>query len=216
MNALILQSQRWLTKLSGTIGGFISSLGGLGVMVIAIADSSFLSLPEGNDLLIVILSTGKSWGNMIYYVGMTIIGSVMGCLLLYTVGRRGGSPVLRRRFSERSIARAERLFARYGVLTVLIPSILPPPMPFKIFVLCAGVFRLKTLEFLTAILIGRTVRYSMWGILAVLYGNSVKEYMQENLHVVGMVLFGIFALVIAGTVVYYLRRMRLRQSDSSR
>ena len=216
MNSLLLISQHWLTKLSGTIGGFISSLGGLGVMVIAIADSSFLSLPEGNDLLIVILSTGKSWGNMIYYVGMTIIGSVMGCLLLYTVGRRGGSPVLRRRFSERSIARAERLFARYGVLTVLIPSILPPPMPFKIFVLCAGVFRLKTLEFLTAILIGRTVRYSMWGILAVLYGNSVKEYMQENLHVVGMVLFGIFALVIAGTVVYYLRRMRLRQSDSSR
>ena len=215
MNALILQSQHWLARLGDTIGGLISGLGGLGIMVIAIGDSSFLSLPEGNDLLIVILSTGRSWGNMIYYVGMTIIGSVTGCLLLYTVGRKGGSPVLRRKFSERSLMRAERLFERYGVLTVLIPSMLPPPMPFKIFVLSAGVFRLKAPEFLTAVLIGRTIRYSMWGILAVLYGNSVKEYMQQNLHVIGVVLLGIFALAIAGTLAYYLYRVRLSRSSSN-
>jgi len=215
MNVLILQSQHWLARLGDTIGGLISGLGGLGIMVIAIGDSSFLSLPEGNDLLIVILSTGRSWGNMIYYVGMTIIGSVTGCLLLYTVGRKGGSPVLRRKFSERSLMRAERLFERYGVLTVLIPSMLPPPMPFKIFVLSAGVFRLKAPEFLTAVLIGRTIRYSMWGILAVLYGNSVKEYMQQNLHVIGVVLLGIFALAIAGTLAYYLYRVRLSRSSSN-
>ena len=215
MNALVLQSQHWLARLGDTIGGLISGLGGLGIMVIAIGDSSFLSLPEGNDLLIVILSTGRSWGNMIYYVGMTIIGSVTGCLLLYTVGRKGGSPVLRRKFSERSLMRAERLFERYGVLTVLIPSMLPPPMPFKIFVLSAGVFRLKAPEFLTAILIGRTIRYSMWGILAVLYGNSVKEYMQQNLHVIGVVLLGIFALAIAGMLAYYFYRVRLSRSSSN-
>ena len=215
MNALVLQSQHWLARLGDTIGGLISGLGGFGIMVIAIGDSSFLSLPEGNDLLIVILSTGRSWGNMIYYVGMTIIGSVTGCLLLYTVGRKGGSPVLRRKFSERSLMRAERLFERYGVLTVLIPSMLPPPMPFKIFVLSAGVFRLKAPEFLTAVLIGRTIRYSMWGILAVLYGNSVKEYMQQNLHVIGVVLLGIFALAIAGMLAYYFYRVRLSRSSSN-
>lgn len=210
MFSLILSNQHWLAKLASAVSSFIMSLGGPGVLFLAVGDSSFLSLPEGNDILIVLLSTGKSWGNMAYYVSMTIIGSVLGCLLLYSVGRRGGSPMLRRRFSQESIQRAERLFEKYGILTVVIPSILPPPMPFKIFVLSAGVFRLKALEFLTAVLIGRTIRYFMWGILAVLYGNSVKLYMQENLNLIGMILFGGFALVVLTSIVYYFKRIRVR------
>ncbi len=193
---LLISDQHWLAKLWAAVSSFVISMGGPGVMCLAVCDSSFLSLPEGNDLLIVVLSSGKSWGNMAYFVAMTIMGSVLGCLLLYSVGRKGGSPLLRRRFSPRSIDKAEKLFEKYGMLTVVIPSILPPPMPFKIFVLSAGVFRLKTLEFLVAVLVGRTIRYSMWGILAVLYGNSVKLFMQRNLHMVGLVLFGIFILGI--------------------
>ena len=76
--------------------------GGLGVMLLAIADSSFLSVPEGNDLLIVILSAGKSWGTMAYYVGMTTIGSVIGCILLYSVGRKG-----RQSYFEAQVFRGE-------------------------------------------------------------------------------------------------------------
>lgn len=215
MLSLILSSQHWLAKLGGSLSAFIEKLGGLGVMVLAVGDSSFLSLPEGNDLLIVILSTGKSWGNMAYFVGMTITGSVLGCLLLYLVGRKGGNRMLRRKFSERSIAKAEMLFRRYGMLTVVIPSILPPPMPFKIFVLSAGVFRLKTPEFITAVVIGRTIRYSMWGILAVLYGNSVKLYMEQNLNVVGMVLFGGFALAALMGGIYCWRRIREKRERAA-
>jgi membrane protein YqaA with SNARE-associated domain len=81
-------------------------------------------------------------------------------------------------------------------------------MPFKIFVLGAGVFRLKGLEFLMAVVIGRTIRYSMWGILAVLYGNSVKLYMQKNLNVIGMILLGVFALLILVSVWCYYQRIR--------
>jgi len=215
MLSFFISTQHWLAKLAGTASEFITSLGGPGVLVLAIGDSSFLSVPEGNDLLIVILSAGKSWGNMAYFVSMTIIGSVLGCLLLYTVGRKGGSPMLRRRFSQENIDRAERLFKKYGLLTVVIPSILPPPMPFKIFVLSAGVFRVKAVEFLTAVVIGRTIRYSMWGILAVLYGNSVKVYMQQNLDLIGMVLFGGFALLILVTAVVCLRRLRLGRSGTA-
>jgi membrane protein DedA with SNARE-associated domain len=206
MLSLILSSQHWLTRLGGSLSALITSLGGLGVLCLAIGDSSFVSFPEGNDLLIVILSTGKSWGNMAYFVGMTIIGSVVGCLLLYYLGRKGGSPLLRRRFAQQSIDRAEKLFERYGILTVLIPSILPPPMPFKIFVLSAGVFRLKPLEFLVAVVVGRTLRYATWGILAVLYGNSVKRYMQENLNLAGIILLGCFATVVAVSLYFYFRR----------
>jgi membrane protein DedA with SNARE-associated domain len=208
MLSLMLSNQHWLAKLGDSLSSLLSGIGGPGVMLLAIGDSSFLSLPEGNDLLIVILSTGRSWGNMAYYVAMTIMGSVIGCMLLYSVGRKGGSPVLRRKFSPRSIERAERLFERYGLLTVLIPSILPPPMPFKIFVLSAGVFRLKVLEFAAAVVIGRTIRYSMWGILAVLYGNSVKLFMQQNLDLIGIILFVAFTLAICAALVYYFRRTR--------
>jgi membrane protein YqaA with SNARE-associated domain len=208
MFPVMLYIYPWL----GRAGEFLHSLAlkmhGVGLMLVAIADSSFLSIPEGNDVLIVVLATGNTWKTMAYFVTMTIAGSVTGCLLLYTVGRKGGSPLLRRRFSEKNIERAERLFEKYGILTVVIPSILPPPCPFKIFVLSAGVFRLKTLEFFTAVVIGRTIRYSIWGILAVLYGNAVKTSMQKNLPALGLALFGVFLLVIGITAMMYGRRLR--------
>jgi len=215
MNLLILSDQHWLAKLSSSIGAAISGLGGLGVLILAIGDSSFLTVPEANDLLIVILSSGKSWGNMAYYVGMTVIGSVIGCFLLYSVGRRGGSPILRRRFSQQKVDRAEMLFKKYGILTIVIPSILPPPLPFKIFVLSAGVFRLNILEFLAAVVIGRTIRYSMWGILAVLYGNTFKQYMQQNLNSIGTILLILFGLVLAAVLGFYLYRRKSQKNHNA-
>ncbi len=208
MFSLMLSDHHWLAKLGSSASAWITSFGGFGIMLIAIGDSSFLSIPEGNDVLIVILSTGKAWGQMAYYVGMTITGSVIGCLILYSVGRKGGNPILRRRFSAQRIERAEKLYKRYGVLAVAIPSILPPPMPFKIFVLSAGVFRLNAFAFLAAVVIGRTIRYSMWGILAVLYGNSVKLFMQQHLDFIGVVLFCCFMLAVAAVFAFYLSRKR--------
>jgi membrane protein DedA with SNARE-associated domain len=212
MYTLMLANQHWLVRLGGSAYTLITSYGGLGVLLLAIADSSFLSIPEGNDILIVILSAGNSWGNMAYYVGMTITGSVIGCMLLYCFGRKGGNPILRRRFSSRSIDRAEKLFEKYGVLAVVIPSILPPPMPFKIFVLSAGVFRLKFSMFIAAVAVGRTIRYSMWGILAVTFGNSVKLYMQKNLNFVGIILLSVFVLAVAATIAFYRYRMRTNRA----
>ena len=77
-------SHDWWAGIWGSISGGISAFGGLGLMLLAIVDSSFLSVPEGNDLLIVVLSAGKSWGIMSYYVAMTTIGSALGCILLYS------------------------------------------------------------------------------------------------------------------------------------
>lgn len=126
---------------------FIVSLGGPGLFFIALADSSFLSLPEGNDILIVVLSTGQSWQSMTYYVVMTTLGSIAGCALLYSVGRRSGT-FLRKRLKEEKMKEVEALYRRWGVWAVVIPSVLPPPTPFKIFVLSAGLFRLSFVKFL--------------------------------------------------------------------
>lgn len=206
--ALSFSDPHWIEKLGSSASAWIMSLGGLGIFILAIGDSSFLSVPEGNDILIILLSAGGSWGHMAYFVGLTILGSVIGCLLLYLVGRKGGNPILRKRFSEQRIEWAENLFKRYGILTVLIPSIIPPPMPFKVFVLSAGVFRLNLAAFLTAVVIGRTIRYSTWGILAVLYGASVKEYMQGNLYTIGWVFLVAFGFLIAIAIIYYIYQKR--------
>jgi membrane protein DedA with SNARE-associated domain len=213
MNGLMFIGHDWWAGIWGSISGGISAFGGLGLMLLAIVDSSFLSVPEGNDLLIVVLSAGKSWGTMTYYVAMTTIGSVLGCILLYSVGRKGGSPLLKRRFSPGKIERAEKLFDRYGIMTVLIPSILPPPLPFKIFVLSAGVFRMNIFSFLTAIVIGRAIRYAIWGVLAVLYGNPVKRFMQQNLRDVGIALIAAFILVSALITIYCVRRLKETKSE---
>ncbi len=188
-------------------------MNGLGLLLVAIADSSFLSLPERNDALIVMLSIGNTWANMMYYVSMTIAGSVIGCLLLYTVGRKGGSPLMKRRFSKKTIERAERLFEKYGILTVVVPSMLPPPFPFKVFVLGAGVFRLRVSEFLMAVVVGRLVRYSTWGVLAVLYGRQVRAYMERRLPVAGIALIVVFLLVVAGIVMLRRRDRRMAEDE---
>jgi membrane protein YqaA with SNARE-associated domain len=176
------------------------------ILLVAVADSSFLTIPEGNDLLIVVLSAGKPWNRMLFYVLLTIVGSVLGCFLLYSIGRKGGNPLLKRRFSESAIQRTERIYSKFGALSVFIPSILPPPCPFKVFVLSAGVFRLGKLKFITAVTIGRSIRYLTWGILAVLYGDPVRVYLQQNARKIGVLFFVAFILVVVMLVVVYLRR----------
>jgi membrane protein YqaA with SNARE-associated domain len=194
----------WLKTLLHHLYVFAQGLGGPGLLLVALLDSSFLSVPEGNDLLIVVLSTGRGWSEMTYYVTMTIIGSVSGCSLLYAVGRRGGG-FFERRLKPSRLERARQAYRRWGVWAVVVPSILPPPTPFKIFVLSAGLFRLPFSRFFVAVLVGRSIRYFMWGILAVLYGEAAKRFIQQNLPAVGVAL----ALALAlGLSVYIVLRVR--------
>lgn len=184
---------------------FVLSLGGVGLFFLALADSSFLSIPEGNDILIVVLSTGRSWEMMCYYVLATASGSVVGCTLLFMVGRRGGRFV-QRRLSGARMAQFERLYHRWGLWAILIPSLLPPPTPFKIFVLAAGVFGVTLRKFLIAVGIGRSLRYFTWGILAVLYGEAARHYLEENIQTIGLVLFITFMAILVTFLVFRLRR----------
>ena len=127
-----------MRRLLAWIQGFAESLGGPGLFIIAFLDSSFLSFPEVSDALIVLL-TVQHPERMVFYALITTIGSVAG--LLRALHRR---PAGRRSVSPQALPRAPRRsgdgrFRRHGMLSVLVPSLLPPPMPFKIFVLAAGV-----------------------------------------------------------------------------
>jgi len=175
--------------------------------MMALADSSFLSLPEGNDVLIVVLSTGQTWGLMTYYVLMTTFGSVCGCSVLYSVGRRGGKFMKTRLIGEKA-EEMKSMYRRWGTWSVLIPSILPPPTPFKVFVLSAGLFRIPFPKFLLSVVIGRSIRYFMWGILAVLYGEVVGEFIEDNLPLVGTFLFLLLIAIISCYGVKWFRKRK--------
>ena len=187
------------------VKGFALSLGGPGLFVIAFLDSSFLSFPEVCDLLIVWL-TLQHPERMLYYALMTTLGSVAGCCALYWLGRKGGEAFFRRRFQPAHVDRAMRIFRKYGVLAILVPSLLPPPMPFKIFVLSAGVAKVRIAHFLIAAFIGRGLRYFGEGFLALWYGEAAIEFLRANARQVGLVL-GIVILV-AGVAWFWLRRRR--------
>lgn len=188
-----------------TIQEWASQLGGLGLFIIALLDSSFLSFPQVNDLLIIVLST-KYPERMPYYAGMTTIGSLIGCFLLYGVARRGGEVFLRKRLKGRYVDRAITLYQRHGLLAVVVPALLPPPVPFKVFVLLAGAAAVSPVRFGIAVGIGRGIRYFGQGYLAVLYGEQAAEFMRDHGTAIGIGL-AVTALVVAAAI-FLLRRRR--------
>src|SRR5438067_13848932 len=122
---------------------------------------------------------------MLIYVATAIIGSTAGSLGLYTISQRAGHRALNR-FSESKQKRVKDLIDRYDVLSVLVASVLPPPFPFKLFVISAGVFRLNLLRFTIAIAVGRTFRYLLEGYLAARYGEHAREILAHYYPSIGM------------------------------
>src|SRR5579862_2352184 len=105
------------------------TLGGPGLFLVAFLDSSFLPLPGITDVLLVVV-TLRNPAAMLWYVAMTVAGSVVGCLALHYLGRKGGEALVRKRFTGEKIGRAMAALQRHGVMAVLVPSLLPPPSPF--------------------------------------------------------------------------------------
>lgn len=190
--------------------GFAVTLGGPGLFLIAFLDSSFLSFPEVVDLLIVVFVTAHK-ERMVYYALLSTLGSMAGCFALFLVGRKGGEAFLRRRLHERHVNRAMAVFQRYGLLAVAVPSLLPPPFPFKPFVLVAGVARVKPFDFLAAVAIGRGIRYFGEALLAYWYGERAGTFIQENARPVSLALAAV--LLLGGAIWIWAHR---RKSSASR
>ena len=199
-----------MSRIVNWVQTFALSIGGPGLFIVAFLDSSFLSLPEINDLLVILLVI-QNKERMAYYALLATLGSVAGCLVLYFLGRKGGETLVRRRFGGPRLDRAMALYHRYGVLAVAIPAILPPPSPFKVFVLLAGVAGLPVVQFVTAIALARGLRYFGEGWLAVRYGDQAIALLEENGRTVSLVVAG----VVVAAVVAYLVWSRRRPADSS-
>jgi membrane protein YqaA with SNARE-associated domain len=159
--------------------GLALSLGGPGLFAVAFLDSSFISLPQINDLLVVLMVV-RNKSLMPYYAAMATAGSVVGCYVLYLIAERGGEAFLAKRLKAGHTERALALYRRRGVLALMVPAILPPPAPFKLFVLMAGVAEIRPLTFVASIAAARGLRYLVLGALAVRYGDAALELMRTR------------------------------------
>lgn len=155
----------------------LPTLGPAGLFVVAFFDSSFLSLPEINDILVVTscsVDPASAW----IPITMATLGSLAGCSVLWVIGRRGGEPLLERRFGKAQVARTRVAFERWDLLALIVPALLPPPMPFKIFVLSAGVFGVPWRRFAGTLILARGLRYVFWGLMGIFFGDEALEMLR--------------------------------------
>ncbi len=147
-------------------------LGIWGPFVIAFADSALLGMPVD---FVVATYVYQDRRRLLLYIAMASLGSALGSIPLYIVGYLGGEKVLRKRISEERFLKIHRSFERHEFWALMFPGMLPPPTPFKIFVLGAAVFEMRFRDFLVAIFLGRFVRFGVLSVLVLYFGPQIVE-----------------------------------------
>ena len=194
----------WKQKIVAFAGG----LGAPGLFLISFLDSSVLTFPVINDLLLIDLSMQRP-ARMALYASMAALGSLLGCILLYFLARKGGEAVFRKKAGSRADA-IHHWLERNGFGGMLVAALLPPPTPFKFFVLAAGVFELPLASFTAAIALARVLRYFTVGYLAVKYGSQAMPFL--GAHKLGVAL-GVLVFVAFS---YGMSRLVLRGGGSQK
>ena len=179
----------------------VASAGGLGLFLIAFLDSSVLTFPVINDLLLIDLTVHNP-ARMPYYAAMATLGSVGGCLLLYYLARKGGEAM----FHKHAGPRAQQIRAwinRNGFVSILVTALLPPPTPFKVFVIAAGALEMPMRTFVLGLLVARGFRFFAEGFLAVKYGDQAGGFLlTHKLELAGITLGVVLCLYLASRLAF--------------
>jgi membrane protein YqaA with SNARE-associated domain len=180
-------------KILAWLQGLVLTFGGGGLFVVTFFDSSVLSFPFFPDAVLIQLCVANH-ARMPYYAAMAALGSLCGCLVLYGLAKKGGEAF----FHKHARGKAERIkqwVEKNAFLSAFIPAILPPPFPFKPFVLAEGVFQVPWRTFLLAILLGRGLRYGLEGVLAVRYGDGALDFLKAHGAAVALLVLGVILLL---------------------
>ncbi len=169
--------------------------GAFGLIGLSFVDSGLMPLPEAIDALVVAM--GLTYPNKIpEYVMAAALGSVLGCVFLYFIAARGGHAFLERRLGAKRAQQIRVRFEKYEFITLLVTSMLPPPTPFKAFILTAGVVEVNPWKFAGAIGLGRLFRYTVEAYLALRYGQAALTWTGAHGLQIGMGVMGAMAAVI--------------------
>jgi len=194
---------------------FFWHFGGIGLLVLGILDSSFLFAPLGNDLLVV-AATARSHSVplMLYYAGMSSVGSVLGCLLVDLIFRRAGEHELQKHLSQRRMDDFRRRINDHAALALVVAAVAPPPFPFTLFVMAASALQYPRKKLLTLVGAARMVRFTALGALALVFGRRILQIAQNG--VVQGFLIGLIVVCIVGSVLSVVGWIRRSRRESPR
>jgi membrane protein YqaA with SNARE-associated domain len=164
--------QEWLAGVAATLGPW-------GIFLVALGDSAFVPLPQGVDALLIAQAIAAP-STAYLAAGLAVIGSLAGSLILYGIARRGGRLMLQKKASSKGIAAMQRQIEKYDALVLLLPTMIPLPLPMKLFVIAAGVFQMKLTRFIAVIVFARCVRYFGEAFVALRYGEETTAFLKEN------------------------------------
>jgi len=189
-------------------------LGGFGLILLGLLDSSIIPLPGSMDILTVVLAAraDRFW---FYYAVMATIGSVLGGYITFHLARKQGKESLGKRLSKKRMKKVTEIFERWGIWAIVVPAILPPPMPMVPFVLAAGAMQYSAKKFVVAFLIGRGIRFTLLAFLAAKYGGSLLRHIYHY----GVPLLITFLVISAGVgmwsiVKYKKQKQQRRQAQA--
>jgi membrane protein YqaA with SNARE-associated domain len=186
-------------------------LGGPGLVLLGIADNSVIPLTGSMDVLTIWLAARhrEPWP---YYALMATIGAVIGGYITYALARKGGKEAMERKLSKKRAIQVSQAFERWGFFAVAVPALLPPPFPFVPFLIAAGAGQYPPKKFLSALAVGRGVRYSIAAGLGYLYGSHILRFFSQYYKPAVAILVG---LAIIGAVLSLIQYLRMKKKNSS-
>src|ERR1700731_2180658 len=190
-----------------SIGRRLRRLGGVGLVVLGVADNSVIPLTGSMDILTIYLAARhrQTWP---YYALMATLGAVIGGYITYALARKGGKQAMERKLSKRRAAKVYATFERWGFWAVTVPALLPPPFPFVPFLLAAGAMQYSREKFLGALTLGRLLRYTIVAGLGALYGNQIVRFFSRYYKPAVGILVALACLGAALTTIQYHRWKR--------
>ena len=201
-----------LAKWTLLILSILSPLGIWGVLGFAFVDAALLGMPL--DAIV----GGYVYANphrFLLYSAMAAVGSALGSVLIYWIGYKGGEVLLVKRIGEARFAKIRAAFDRHEFLALMLPAMLPPPTPFKLFVLSAGVAEMRFSRFLTAIFAGRFLRFVLLSLLVIRFGPEIVGFFGHMVHDHARLAIAIVAAAaLIGWWVWRLRKRRGKRDNA--
>jgi membrane protein YqaA with SNARE-associated domain len=191
-------------KWNAVLLAVLKPLGVWGIGGLAIIDSAAIPVPID---AILIEYVANDHNRFLLYCFMAALGSAIGSLLPYYLGRAGGELFLLKRINRQRYEQLRDRFEKQEFLGIMIPAMMPPPMPVKLFEVAAGVFEMKPAWFFSAMFVGKFLRFLVWAIITITYGPKILHSMVRAMHAhLGYVLGGAGILVVI-LMVYVLRKV---------
>jgi membrane protein YqaA with SNARE-associated domain len=183
------------------------TLGGPGLILLGLVDSSVIPIPGSMDAMTIILSAHqRTWWP--YYAGMATIGSVVGAYVTYRLARKQGDKALHAKLSARNAKRVTETFEKWGFGAIALPALLPPPMPMVPFVIAAGALQYSPKKFIAAMTLGRVIRYCILAYLGAKYGRQIFAVVLAHGEVALKVTIALAVVAVLGFVFMRLRKKR--------